>query len=166
LKQIDIPVYSFIGFSGSGKTTFIEKLIPELKRRGIRLGVIKHDAHDFEIDKEGKDSWRFSNAGADVVEISSAEKTAIISKTNKAMHLDEIISRMGNVDLIITEGYKAGDKPKIAIYRAASGKPLPLEPEKLTAIVTDVDTKTDIPCFGLEDVEKVVDFILCRENLA
>lgn len=155
----DIPMVSFVGYSGSGKTTFIEKLIPELKSRNIRLAVIKHDAHDFTIDKEGKDTWRFANAGADIVSISSFEKLALIEKTEKELTLEDIISYIKGVDLIITEGYRAGHAPKIGVYRQASGHELSLSLEELTAVVSDVQIETDIPCFDLEDVKAVADYL-------
>lgn len=154
------PVFSIVAYSGTGKTTFLEKLIAELKRRGLRLGVIKHDAHKFEIDREGKDTWRFSEAGADVVAISSHEKTAIIEQRD--LSLGEVISRIKDVDLILTEGYKHGGMPKIAVYRAASGNPLPAEADTFFAIVTDSAFETKTPCFGLDDAAGVAELIISK----
>lgn len=155
--KIETPVVSIIGYSGSGKTTLIEKLITILKRRNIRTGVIKHDSHRFEIDHEGKDTWRFSRAGAGAVAITSAEKSAVIMEHE--VDLDTLISFMKDVDLIITEGYKAGDKPKIEVHRGATGKPMYESPENLIAIVTDVPIETETPCFGLDDAEGVAELL-------
>ncbi len=155
---MSVPIYSVVGFSGSGKTTFLEKLIVELKRRNLRLGVIKHDAHRFEIDREGKDSWRFSHAWADVVAVASQEKAALIEQ--RELSLSDLTSRIRDVDLILTEGYKTGDQPKIAVYRTASGHVLPGPADSFFAIVTDAQLETEIPCFGLDDCAGVADLIL------
>ena len=132
----NIPVFSVVAFSGTGKTTLIEKLVRELKQRGLRVAVVKHDAHEFEIDREGKDSWRFTKAGADVTAIVSATKAAIME--NRAVTIEALLEKITDVDIIITEGYKAGPWPKIAVMRAATGKPLPIPMEDCIAVITDV----------------------------
>ncbi|MEK7353838.1 MAG: molybdopterin-guanine dinucleotide biosynthesis protein B, partial [Chloroflexota bacterium] len=117
-----IPFVSIVGKSDVGKTTFLEKLIRELKGRGYRVAVIKHDCHGFDIDHPGKDTWRMAEAGSDVVVISSPNKMAMIKRTDHELSLDELEARiMGGVDIILTEGYKHGDKPKIEISRKAVG---------------------------------------------
>ena len=98
-----IPAIAFAAYSGTGKTTLIEKIIRCLKEKGVRLAVIKHDAHDFDIDHEGKDTWRFTQAGADMTIIGSSVKTAIIDQREHSVQ--EIISRISGVDLILVEGY-------------------------------------------------------------
>ena len=153
-----IPMFSIIGFSGSGKTTLLVKLIAELKGRGLRVAVIKHDAHEFDIDHEGKDSWRFTHAGADVTAIVSSKKMALIE--NRAASLDAALERIKDVDIILTEGYKSGDWPKIAVWRAKSGKPLPVPAEQCVAIATDVDEHVGAPRFGLDDIGGLADFLL------
>ena len=152
------PVYSVVAYSGTGKTTLIEKLVAELKSRGIRVAVIKHDAHDFDIDREGKDSWRFSRAGADVTAIVSSSKAAVIE--NRPVSLDALIDRITDVDIIITEGFKSGAMPKIAVQRGASGKPLPVPPAGCFAIVTDGQEYPGVPCFGLDDVSGLADLLV------
>ena len=154
----NIPVYSIVAFSGTGKTTLLEKLITELKDRGLRVAVIKHDAHDFEIDREGKDSWRFTQAGADVTVVSSVKKTAIME--NRPVPIETLIGRITDVDVILTEGFKQGAWPRIAIRRSASGRPLPIPAEECFAIVTDVPEHTDKPCFGLNDIPGLADIII------
>ncbi len=154
-----IPVISVVGKSNSGKTTYLEKLIPVIKSRGIKIGVIKHDAHKFDIDIPGKDSWRLTQAGADVMVISSAEKLAIIEKRKEDISLDEIVSRIHDVDLILTEGYKAGTKPKIEIHRAVLKRELLCEPQELLALASDENFDMGVPCLSLDNLEEMVDII-------
>jgi molybdopterin-guanine dinucleotide biosynthesis protein MobB len=153
-----IPVYSVIAFSNTGKTTLLEKLIPELKSRGYRVAVIKHDAHEFEIDREGKDSWRFSRAGADVTAVASAAKAAFIE--HRCLGIEEIISRIRDVDLILTEGYKHGSWAKIAVDRAALGQELVLPAEACFAIVSDRALPGPAPVFPLDDPEPLAEYIM------
>lgn len=161
LEASRIPVVSIVGWSGSGKTTYLERLIPELKRRGLRLGVIKHDAHRFEIDRPGKDSYRLSSAGGDIVAVSSAEKLAIVEKREKAPSLLEIISHMMDVDMIITEGYKTGSNPKIEVHRRATNKPLACKgDEKLLAVVTDEELELDILTLDFNEIGKAADLVM------
>ncbi len=162
------PVFSFIGSSGSGKTTFIEKLIPVLMNKGLQVGVIKHDAHKFEIDKPGKDSYRFKKAGAETVVLSSSEKIAFIkSHNNNEFSVEDIIIRFfPDADLIITEGYKKSSIPKFEVYRKATGKsPVMFDSPYLLAIVSDDDISSDKPVFGLSDIETVANYILELSDL-
>ncbi len=153
-----IPVYSVVAYSNTGKTTMLEKLIPRLKSRGLRVAVIKHDAHEFDIDHKGKDSWRFTHAGAEVTVIASGTKAAIVE--NRYVPVEELISRIKDVDLIITEGYKQGPWPKIALRRAENNKEFPVPPEDCLAVMSDLPETTDTPCFKLDDVEKLADLIV------
>ena len=154
----EIPVYSVVAFSGTGKTTLLEKLVTELKTRGLRIAVVKHDAHDFDIDREGKDSWRLTRAGADVTIVASDGKAAIME--NRPIPLEALLLKITDVDIILTEGYKSGKWPKIAVRRSATGKPLPLPADECFAVVTDTPEQTDTPCFSLEDVYGLADLIL------
>lgn len=153
-----IPVYSVVAFSGTGKTTMLEKLVRELKSRGIRLAVIKHDAHDFEIDREGKDSWRMSAAGADVVAIASSKKAVIIE--NSEVSVEELVGRISNVDLIITEGYKTGAFPKIALRRSETGNDFAVPVSDCAAVMSDTPVGAGIPEFALDDIAGIADFVL------
>ncbi|MGQ9655533.1 MAG: molybdopterin-guanine dinucleotide biosynthesis protein B [Thermodesulfobacteriota bacterium] len=155
------PIISVVGTSGSGKTTLLEKLIPELKSRGYRLAVVKHDAHSFEIDHEGKDSWRLKAAGADVVVISSPAKIAMIEDTHKDHTLEEISHRIANrVDIIISEGFKRAPHPKIEVFRAAHGRGLLCtSQDNILAIASDVPLKTEVPCVHIDDVKSLADLI-------
>ncbi|MDK2821401.1 MAG: molybdopterin-guanine dinucleotide biosynthesis adapter protein [Clostridia bacterium] len=154
-----IPVISVVGKSDAGKTTLIVRLIPELKRRGYRVATVKHDVHGFDIDHPGKDTWFHARAGADVVAISSPNKLAFIEKVQNETPLDEIRKRIKNVDLIITEGYKREDKPKIEVHRAAVKGPLLCRPEELLAVVTDEPLNENITSFGFDEIESLVNLI-------
>ena len=154
----NIPVIAFAAYSGTGKTTLIEKLIRELKTRGLRLAVIKHDGHKFEIDHEGKDSWRFAQAGADITMISSAEKTAYIEQGG--LSLEQLLGMVHDVDLILVEGYKNKDLPQIGIARKETGKGFTADVSRFLALVTDMEVEADVPCFGLEDIVGITKFIL------
>jgi len=154
-----IPVISVVGKSGVGKTTFLEKLIAELKRRGHRVATIKHDVHGFEIDRPGKDSWRLAQAGSDSVVIASPQRLALIKRLDGEMTLSEIAALLTDVDIILTEGYKRGDAPKIEVSRRERGGELLCTPDELVAIVADQLFDLDVPQFDLDDARGVVDFL-------
>lgn len=157
------PVVSVVGKSGSGKTVFLEKLITVLKSRRLRIGIIKHDPHGFDIDQPGKDSWRHAQAGSDAVVLSSPTKLALIKRLDKEIALDEIVNAyLPDVDLVITEGYKRGPKKKIEVSRGERSRELVSPPEDLVAIVTDQTFDLPVPQFGLDEVEEVADFIMQR----
>ncbi|AZO96017.1 molybdopterin-guanine dinucleotide biosynthesis protein B [Halocella sp. SP3-1] len=133
-----IPIVSIVGWTNSGKTTFITKLIPVLKSRGYRIATIKHNAHKFEIDKQGKDSWRHRQAGAETVILSSKEKIAVIKEIKEEVAVEELVSRYidQEIDIVIVEGYKTGSVPKIEVFRPGSyEKPVFVEDEVLTRII-------------------------------
>lgn len=158
-QSIPTPAIGFSGFSGAGKTTLIERLVAELKHHGLRIGVIKHDGHDFEIDHEGKDSHRFAQAGADVTVISSSAKTAFIEQ--RSLSLQALLLRMTNVDLILVEGYKDDQTlPQIGVCRTANGKGFPAPLARYEAVVTDGDIDADIPRFDFDEVEELAEFLV------
>jgi len=154
-----VPVVSLVGMSGVGKTTALERIIRELKHRGYRVGTVKHDTHGFEVDKPGKDSWRHARAGSDVVVIAGPHKMALIRQLSEEMPLDDIVSLMHDVDIVITEGYKRGDKPKIEVTRSERGRELLCQAEELIAIMTDYPVDMPVPQFALDDAEGVVDLL-------
>lgn len=154
-----IPVIAFAAYSGTGKTTLIEKIVINLKNRNLRVAVIKHDGHRFEIDHEGKDSWRFAHAGADITIISSAEKMAYIEQ--RELSLQQQIDMVHDVDLILVEGYKNADLPQIGIARKETGKGFTAEYSRFIALVSDYEQPdAKIPCFNLNDIEEITEFIL------
>lgn len=157
-----VPVISIVGRSDTGKTTLIEKLVPELKRRGYRVGTIKHDAHQFEIDVPGKDSWRHRQAGSDATAISSADKLAIIWRVEEEKSLDEVAAYMQDVDIILTEGYKRSHKPKVEVHRAERGGELLCSDDELVAVATDEPVNTQAPCFDINDAKGLVDLLEAR----
>jgi molybdopterin-guanine dinucleotide biosynthesis protein B len=156
-----IPIISIVGKSDSGKTTLIEKLVPELTRRGYRVATVKHDVHGFDVDREGKDSWRHKQAGAHTVVISSPNKVALIRDVEKDLTLDEIRDKLiQDVDLILSEGYKKDVQPKIEIFRKEKHKELLCTKEDhLVAIASNKKFDVGIPCFGLEDMKGLADFV-------
>lgn len=154
-----IPIISVVGRSNSGKTTYLEKLIAELKSQGIRVAVIKHHHDDFDIDKPGKDTWRHAQAGAETVCLVSPHKMAMIRKTDQELPLDQVAGFIENVDIIFTEGYKQESKPKIEIYRQASGnEPLGVKPE-LLAVVSDTALYENVPHFRLDEPAAMAGFL-------
>ncbi len=154
-----VPVVSIVGKSGVGKTTALERIIRETKRRGYKVGTIKHDIHGFEMDKPGKDSWRHTQAGSDAVVVSGPRKVALIRQLDEEMALDEIVQLMGDVDLVLTEGYKRGDKPKIEVSREVRGAELLCQPGELIGIMADYPIDMPVPQFALEDAAGVVDLL-------
>jgi molybdopterin-guanine dinucleotide biosynthesis protein B len=156
-----IPIISIVGKSDSGKTTLIEKLVPELTRRGYRVATIKHDMHGFEVDREGKDSWRHKQAGAHTVVISSPQKLALIRDVEKDLALDEIRERwIQDVELILSEGYKRDVQPKIEVFRKEKHKKLLCtKKDNLIAVVSNQKFRVGVPCFDLEDMRGLSNFI-------
>lgn len=159
-----IPAIGFIGWSGTGKTTFIEKLIPVLKNRGLRVAVIKRDGHDFQMDKEGKDTFRFTKAGADVVAISNLKHSALLN--NRPEDLRSLLETICGVDIIIAEGWQECDIPLIEVHRSSFDRLRSPEPNNLIAIITDEKLPLEIPQFGLEDIEPAADFIMSVLSLS
>lgn len=152
-------VFSFIAWSGTGKTTYIEHLVTELKFRGLRVAVIKHDAHSFEVDKEGKDSWRFAKAGADVVVVSDKDKYAIMEY--RSASLDSILSKITGVDIVIVEGWHSDAKNPILIHRAATNKLPKIDPQSCIAVVSDEPLESgNTPLFPLDNPIPLIDFLL------
>lgn len=157
-------VVSFVAKSGTGKTTLLEKVIVHLKERGYRLGVIKHDAHRFDIDHPGKDSYRLTAAGADTMLISSPEKLAIVKKHAESPPVEELLATYFNdVDLVLTEGFKKSSMPKIEINRQERSATLLCRGEEhdptLVAVASDAKLELDVPVLDLNDAKAVADFI-------
>lgn len=159
-------ILSIVGKSGSGKTTLIEKLIAELKRRGLRIGTVKHSAHAIEMDKPGKDSWRHKQAGADTVIVVAPQTVAMI-KSMAAPKLEELEKYFEDVDLVLTEGFKSGSMPKIEVFRqAAHAQPLCGDDNRLIALVTDSAIEPGVPTFGLNDITQLADLVEARCGVA
>jgi molybdopterin-guanine dinucleotide biosynthesis protein B len=154
------PVISFVGNSGVGKTTFLERLIPVFKDRGYRVAAIKHDAHRFEIDYPGKDSWRLTQAGSDVTIISSRDKLALIERTSSERRLSDLVEMVdGRADVVLTEGYRGAAAFKIEVSRKAHSHVITARLDDLIAIVTDEPFDYDVPQFELDDAAGVADLL-------
>ena len=153
-------IISVVGKSNSGKTTLLEKIIPELKKRGYKLGIVKHAHRGFEMDKKGKDSWRHKKAGADASLLVAPGIIALV-KDDKPESIEDIRKYLSDMDIIIAEGFKNEKIPKIEIFRKAGGhnEPLCLDDKYLAAFVTDTDYKPDVPIFDPDKIRQIVDFI-------
>ena len=156
-----IPIISVVGWSDSGKTTYLEGLIPELVRRGLRICAVKHDVHGFEIDVPGKDSWRLKRAGAVVSVIGSPKQVAVIADVDHDLTLSEIRDRfISDVDLIISEGFKKDIHPKIEVFREGIRDGLLcMKSDNLIAVAADCEVETDVPVIDLADVGAMADLI-------
>lgn len=162
-----MKVIGFCGYSGSGKTTLVERLIAHLKLAGQRVSVVKHAHHAFDIDHEGKDSWRHRQAGAFEVVIASDRRLAKIRefelRADPGVH--ELIAELGECDWVLVEGFKRSTLPKIEIWRAATDKPAqyPQDPH-IVAICTDspalLPERTALPVLDLNDADAVAAFLL------
>lgn len=160
ITQKTPPIISIVGRSDVGKTTLLEKLIPELKRRGYRVATVKHHAHPgFDIDQPGKDTWRHALAGSDHVVIAAPDKVASIRRVDREPTLDEIAAGIHDVDIILTEGYKRTGKLKIEVIRSALSRESICTAQELIAIASDVRLGLDVPQFDLDDAAGLVDLI-------
>ena len=156
-----LPIVSVVGKGDSGKTTFLEKLVSTLVSRGWRVATVKHHVHDFEIDVPGKDSWRHAKAGAQVTMVSSPEKFSVMRCVERELTLDEIAEIAGDVDILITEGFKRVARVCIEVSRVERSGETICKDDRLFALVTDnPDLRPEkAPVFGLEDYEAVADLI-------
>lgn len=153
-----IPVIGFAAYSGTGKTTVMEKVIAELSAKGYRVGAVKHDVHGFEMDHPGKDSYRHAQAGARTVVLTSPEMTAEISRRGEP--LEACLQRIRDVDVILVEGFKNADIPQIGLSRKATGKGFTAPPERFIAVVTDEEGPFPVPRFTFEDAAGLAEWII------
>jgi molybdopterin-guanine dinucleotide biosynthesis adapter protein len=158
-----MKIFGIAGYSGSGKTTLLEKLIPQLTARGLKVSVIKHAHHGFDIDRPGKDSHRHREAGATEVMLSCSDRWALMHerRDEAEVTLNELIGRLSPCDLVLIEGFKQEPVPKLEVYRPENGKP-PLFPDRpdIVAIATDADIVTDLPKLPLNDFVAIADFVM------
>ena len=156
-----IPIVSIVGKSDSGKTTLIEKLVAELTRRGFRVATIKHNRHGFEIDHEGKDSWRHKQAGAVATVVASPARIAVIEDTARDYELAEIRDLyIRNADIILAEGYKQNPHPKIEVFRTDLRRErLCGSEENLIALAGDHPVSAEAPWFDWNDAAGLADLI-------
>ena len=156
-------ILGIAGYSGSGKTTLIERVVPVLVREGLRVSLVKHAHHEFDVDQPGKDSYRHRHAGCSEVLVSSSKRWALMHELRGAAEpsLSEQIKHLAPCDLVIVEGYKSEPIPKIEVHRKAGHTPLlyPEDPE-VVAVATDERLDTLLPQLGLDDPEAIARFII------
>jgi molybdopterin-guanine dinucleotide biosynthesis adapter protein len=160
-------IFGFAGWSGSGKTTLIEALVPRLTALGLKVSLVKHAHHAFDVDQPGKDSHRHREAGCSEVLVTSGVRWALMHELRGApeLTLSDAIRRLSPCDLALVEGYKRAAIPKLEIWREMLGKPLlhPTDP-RIVAVATDSPARlhTRLPTFGLNDVSGIATFIVER----
>jgi len=158
---MSIPVLCFVGRSNSGKTTLIERLIPELVKAGYRIATVKHSGHGFDLDTEGKDSWRHKRAGASTVLVLSKGSLAMFSDVDDDIHLTELRDRFldKSIDLVIAEGWKSDNLPKIVVVRDEMGE-VPVSPEGLLAVVSEKPIDAKVPFIHRDDIPALAALIV------
>jgi len=155
------PIVSIVGKSNSGKTTLLEKLISELKHRGFRVGTIKHDVHGFEMDRPGKDSWRHKKAGASTTIISSPYQIGMVKDVDHDHTPDELVQLLADVDIILMEGYKRGNNPKLEVFRSEVHKsPFCKGDPNLLALISNDPIDLGVPKFSPDGIEALADYLI------
>jgi molybdopterin-guanine dinucleotide biosynthesis protein B len=158
LRKVEMKVIGLAGWSGAGKTTLLSRAIPHFIQQGLRVSVIKHAHHNFDVDVPGKDSWVHRQSGAEEVLVSSANRWALMHELrgDPEPHLPDLLRKMSPVDLVIVEGFKSDPHRKIEVYRKANGKP-PLFPgdPAIAGIATDTVVETTLPVVQLDDIPAV-----------
>lgn len=168
MKPYDIPVLGFAAWSGTGKTTLLKQLLPRLQQRGLRIGCIKHAHHDFDVDIPGKDSYELRHAGASQMLIASARRWALMTEDpqDEAPQLTELLVKLDTtqLDMVLVEGFKAENYPKIELYRPAVGKPLRCEQDRnIIAIATDdpaaLPAALTLPILDINNLDEIEAFV-------
>jgi molybdopterin-guanine dinucleotide biosynthesis protein MobB len=163
-----VKVYGVTGWKNAGKTGLMERLVTEITGRGLTVSTIKHAHHSFDVDHEGKDSWRHRKAGASEVILASATRVAQMTELRGAPEpsLEDLLARLAPVDLVLVEGYKRDRHSKVEAHRAETGNPLiALDDDTIRAVASDVPLDLGIPVFHLDDTKAVADFILAEVGL-
>ena len=158
-----MKIFGFAGWSGSGKTTLIEQLIPRFVRRGLRVSLIKHAHHTFDVDHPGKDSYRHRHAGAAEILVTSSRRWVLMHELRGAHEpsFDEQVKRISPCDLLLVEGFKFAPIPKLEVWRAETGEALlhPNDPH-IVAVASDSSVNTKLPLLDLNAHEAIAAFIL------
>lgn len=158
------PILGITAFSGTGKTTLLTQLIPALTERGVRVSVIKHAHHEFDVDTPGKDSYRIRKAGAEQTIVASTKRWALMTETpdSDSVDLDYLVQQLDSskIDLVLVEGFKSLDIPKIILHRTGTEKPWPAPTPQTLAIATDdISVNIDLPLLNLNDIDSIAAFI-------
>lgn len=155
-----IPWVGFVGYSDSGKTTVVARMVAIFKQRGYRIAAVKHAAHGYDMDVPGKDSWQHYQAGADQVVLAGAECISMHQRFLEPPALIDALSLIKEVDIILVEGFKTEPGPKIEIIRRNKMNERIVSRSDLLAIVSDADPRSDVPVFGYEQLEQLADFLI------
>lgn len=158
-----MKVFGFAGYSGSGKTTLIEKLVPIFKSRGLKVSLVKHAHHEFDVDQPGKDSYRHRQAGCSEVLVTSSQRWVLMHelRNETELTLQQALKQLSICDLALVEGFKKEAIPKLEIYRASVGKPnLYGEDSNIIGIASDARVDSALPWLDLDQPEEIADFIL------
>ncbi|MEM8790213.1 MAG: molybdopterin-guanine dinucleotide biosynthesis protein B [Pseudomonadota bacterium] len=156
-------VYGVVGWKNAGKTTLVERLVAEISARGFTVSTIKHTHHGVDVDQPGKDSHRHRQAGAQQVILSSSARWVLMTELRGAEEasLDQLLGHLNPVDLVIVEGYKRDDHPKVEAWRTETGQPLIARDDAtVRAVASNDEPGTDKPVIGLDDIPRIADFIL------
>ena len=157
------PVLGFVAYSGTGKTTLLVKLLPLLKLQGLKIAMIKHAHHDFDIDKPGKDSYELRKAGADQMLIASDKRMALMTECNGEQSLESLVDRLDldEIDLVLVEGYRHVSFPKIELHRPSLGKDLifPTEDNVIAVAADEIIETGSLPLLEINNVEEIAGFI-------
>jgi len=163
-----MKTFGFAGWSGSGKTTLIEQLIPRFTRRGLKVSLIKHAHHTFDVDHPGKDSYRHRQAGAAEILVTSSRRWVLMHELRGAPEpsFEEQVKRISPCDLLLVEGFKHAPIPKLEVWRKETGEPLlhPNDPH-IIAVASDARIETKLPLLNLNDVDEIRNFILKKLEL-
>ena len=164
-----MKTFGFAGWSGSGKTTLIEQLIPRFTQRGLKVSLIKHAHHTFDVDQPGKDSYRHRQAGASEILVTSSRRWVLVHELRGAHEpsFEAQVKRISPCDLLLVEGFKHAPIPKLEVWRKETGEPLlhPSDPH-IVAVASDAKIETKLPLLDLNDVEAVSVFVLKHLKLA
>jgi molybdopterin-guanine dinucleotide biosynthesis protein B len=164
-----MKIFGITGWSGSGKTTLIEALIPLLTAKGLKISMVKSAHHDVDVDKPGKDSYRFREAGASQVILACDKRWALMEELKDArlLSLEELVGHLSPCDLVLVEGYKSAGLPKIQVFRSSQGKPFQVDDaEMVTAIACDALVQSSLPVLNLNDPTEIAEYILEQTGLA
>jgi molybdopterin-guanine dinucleotide biosynthesis protein B len=163
-----MKIFGFAGWSGSGKTTLIEQLIPRFVQRGLRVSLIKHAHHTFDVDQPGKDSYRHRHAGAQEILVTSSRRWVLMHELRGSPEpsFDEQVRQISPCDLLLVEGFKHAPIPKLEVWRAETGEGLlhPNDPH-IVAVASDAKLETKLPLLDLNDVDAIAGFILKKLEL-
>ena len=163
-----MKIFGVAGWSGSGKTTLIERLVPLFTARGLRVSLVKHAHHTFDVDQPGKDSYRHRHAGCTEVLVSSSRRWALVHELRGSPEpgFSELVERLSPCDLVLVEGFKREKLPKLEVYRASVGE-APLHPQDrdIVAVASDARVETKLPQFLLDDAPAIAGFILKHLSL-